>query len=175
MARAPGYPLQPERGPRRDMRHGRRHRDVGLCLGIAALSVLVVFPAGVFAATASTRIKRVFYTAGAGEVNNLTIALPGTDYTLVDLGATITPAPACAAIGATATCPAAGVIGITVSADDGSDSVTNTTSTPSTLSGGDGNDSLRAVPGTTYCGGTRGSTRTPVAPATISSTPRETG
>src|ERR671924_418856 len=138
------------------MRGRRQHREVTLCLGVAALSVLAVFPAGALAATASTRIKRVFYTAAAGELNNLTIALPGTDYTLVDLGGTVTAAPACTAIGATATCPAAGIIGITVSAGDGADSVTNTTSTPSTLSGGDGNDSLAGGSGNDVLRGNKG-------------------
>ena len=77
------------------MRQQRRHCEVGLCLGIAALSVLAVFPAGTLAGTASTRIKRVFYAAAPGEVNNLTISLPGADYTLVDLGVTVAAAPAC--------------------------------------------------------------------------------
>lgn len=39
------------------------------CLGIAALCVLALSPAAAVAATANTRIKRVFYTAGPGEVN----------------------------------------------------------------------------------------------------------
>jgi hypothetical protein len=61
---------------------------------------------GGLAGAASTRIKRVFYTAAVGEVNHLTISLPGVDYTLVDLGATVATAPACTAVGETATCPA---------------------------------------------------------------------
>jgi hypothetical protein len=136
---------------------GRRpHREVWLWLGIGALSVLALFPAGALAGTASTRIKRVFYTAAPGEVNNLTISLPGADYTLVDLGATVAAAPACTAVGDTATCPAAGIIGITVSIGDGADSVTNTTSTPATLSGGDGNDSLAGGPGNDILRGNKG-------------------
>ena len=138
------------------MRHQRRNGHLGLCVGIAALSVLAVFPAGALAGTASTRIKRVFYTATPGEVNNLTLGLSGADYRLDDLGATITAAPPCAAGGTTATCPAAGIIGITVSADDGADSVTNTTATPSTLSGGDGDDSLAGGSGNDTLRGNKG-------------------
>jgi Ca2+-binding RTX toxin-like protein len=138
------------------MRHQRRNGQVGLCVGIAALSVLAVVPPGALAGAASTRIKRVFYTATPGEVNNLTLGLSGTDYTLDDLGATITAASPCAAGGTTATCPAAGIIGITVSADDGADSVTNTTATPSTLSGGDGDDSLAGGPGNDTLRGNKG-------------------
>jgi Ca2+-binding RTX toxin-like protein len=138
------------------MRQQWRHREVRLCLGIAALSVLAVFPAGALAGTASTRIKRLFYTASPGEVNNLTLSLLGADYTLDDPGATVAAAPACTAILATATCPGAGIIGITVSAGDGADSVTNTTATRSTLSGGDGNDSLAGGSGNDILRGNKG-------------------
>lgn len=124
------------------MREQRRDIAMVQCLGIAALCVLALCPPSAMAATANTRIKRVFYTAGPGEVNNLTISLPGADYSLADPGATITAAPACAGMGSTVTCSATAIIGITVSAGDGADSVTNTTATRSTLSGGDGNDSL---------------------------------
>ena len=95
-----------------------------------------------FASTASTRIKRVWYSAAPGEVNNLTISLSGANFTLVDPGATIAAQPACSVFAGAGVCPVAGIIGFTISGGDGSDSLTNTTSTPSTLSGGDGNDSL---------------------------------
>ena len=74
-----------------------RDRDMAMvqCLGIAALCLLVLAPAAAVAATANTRIKRVFYAAAPGEVNTLTISLAGADYLLADPGATITAAPAC--------------------------------------------------------------------------------
>ena len=106
------------------------------------MCVLAVLPAPALGATASISIKRVFYVAVPGEVNNLAVSLSGTDHVVTDSGATVDAGPGCSASGNTATCPAPGIIGLTVSGGDGADSLTNNTSTPSTLSGGDGNDSL---------------------------------
>ena len=117
---------------------------------------MVVLPATALGATASISIKRVFYAAAPGEVNNLTVSLPGTDYVLTDPGATVDAGPGCTASGNTATCPGTGIIGITVSGGDGADSLTNTTSTPSTLSGGDGNDSLEGGSGNDTLRGNQG-------------------
>jgi Ca2+-binding RTX toxin-like protein len=110
--------------------------------GIATVCMLVVLPASAFGATASISIKRVFYAAAPGEVNNVTVSLSGTDYVLTDTGATVDAGAVCTASGNTATCANAGIIGMTLTGDDGADSLKNTTSTPSTMSGGDGNDSL---------------------------------
>ena len=106
------------------------------------MCVLAVLPAPALGATTSISIKRVFYVAAPGEVNNLAVSLSGTDHVLTDSGATVDAGPGCSTSGNTATCPASGIIGLTVSGGDGADSLTNNTSTPSTLSGGDGNDSL---------------------------------
>src|SRR5215217_5994674 len=111
-------------------------------LAIAVLCLFLLLSTEAFASTASTRIKRVWYTAAPGEVNDLTIALSGPYYTLVDPGATIVAQPTCTVFVTAGVCPVTGIIGLTVSAGDGADSINNTTSTPSTLSGGDGNDSL---------------------------------
>jgi Ca2+-binding RTX toxin-like protein len=138
------------------MRGQRRDVAMAQCLGIAALCVLALAPAAALAATANTRIKRVFYTAGPGEVNNLTISLAGPDYSLADAGAIITAAPACVGMGSSVACSATAIIGITVSAGDGADSVTNTTATRSTLSGGNGNDSLAGGSGNDILRGNQG-------------------
>jgi Ca2+-binding RTX toxin-like protein len=138
------------------MRAQRRDIAMVQCLGIAALCVVALFPAAAVAATANTRIKRVFYTAGPGEVNKLTISLAGADYLLDDPGASITAAPTCVGMGSSVTCPATAIIGVTVSAGDGADSVTNTTATRSTLSGGDGNDSLAGGSGNDILRGNKG-------------------
>ena len=53
-------------------------------------------------------------------------------------------------------CPVAGIIGFTVSAGDGADNLTNLTSIPSTLSGGDGNDSLAGGSGNDILRGNKG-------------------
>jgi Ca2+-binding RTX toxin-like protein len=138
------------------MRGERRDIATAQCVGIAALCVLALAPAAAVAATANTRIKRVFYTAGPGEVNSLTISLAGADFVLDDPGATITAAPACVGMGSSVTCSGTAIIGITVSAGDGADSVTNTTATRSTLSGGDGNDSLAGGSGNDTLRGNKG-------------------
>jgi Ca2+-binding RTX toxin-like protein len=138
------------------MRHGRRNAAVAGSLALSVLCVLALLPAGAFAATASIDIKRVYYTAGAGEVNDLTISLSGGNYVLSDPGAAITAGPGCSIVDNTARCPAVGIIGITVGLGDGSDHVKNATPTPSTLSGGDGNDTLEGGSGDDILRGNKG-------------------
>jgi Ca2+-binding RTX toxin-like protein len=135
------------------MRHRKRKAVLGVTLALLAVALL---PANAYASTASVEIKRVFYLAGSGEANNLTISLSPTDYTLSDTGATIAAGPGCSAGGSTATCPAGGIIGITVSASDGGDTINNTTPTPSTLSGGDGDDALQGGSGNDLLRGNKG-------------------
>lgn len=120
------------------------------------MCVLVVLPAPALGATGSISIKRVFYAAAPGEVNNLTVSLSGPDYVLTDPGATVGAGPGCTASGNTATCAGAGIIGMTLTGDDGADSLKNTTPTPSTLSGGDGNDSLEGGSGNDTLRGNQG-------------------
>jgi Ca2+-binding RTX toxin-like protein len=138
------------------MREGTRIAAGGVVLGAAVACALAFFAIGAFGSTANTRIKRVWYTAAPGETNNLTISLSGSDYTLSDPGAAITGEPDCTSSGNAATCPAAGIIGITVNAGDGNDTVRNTTSTPATLSGGDGVDLLEGGPGNDTLRGNKG-------------------
>ena len=138
------------------MRGWARKVAVGSSLAIAAMTALGLLPATAISATASIKIKRVYYTAGAGEANNLTISLLGSNYVLSDPGATITAGPGCTASGNTASCPAVGIIGITVNTGDGGDIARNNTATPSTLSGGDDNDRLEGGPGNDTLRGNRG-------------------
>ena len=77
------------------MRGRRRDGAIAPCVGVAALCVLALSPAWAMAATANTRIKRVWYSAAPGEVNALTISLSGADFAFADSGATITAEPAC--------------------------------------------------------------------------------
>jgi Ca2+-binding RTX toxin-like protein len=120
------------------------------------MGLLALVSAGALASTVHTRVQRVWYTAAPGEVNNLTISLTGTDFRLSDPGATITAMPACTAFGSAATCSSASIRGITVSGGDGTDAVVNTTATRSTLSGGDGNDSLEGGTGEDILRGNQG-------------------
>ena len=133
----------------------RSHKVVLWSVALAVLGVLAVLPATALGGTASVSIKRVFYAAAPGEVNNLGVSLSGTDYVLTDSGATVGAGPGCSASGNEATCAATGIIGLTVSGGDGADSLTNSTSTPSTLSGGDGNDALEGGSGSDTLRGNR--------------------
>lgn len=134
----------------------RSHEVVLWSVALAVLGVLAVLPATALGGTASVSIKRVFYAAAPGEVNNLGVSLSGTDYVLTDSGATVGAGPGCSASGNEATCAATGIIGLTVSGGDGADSLTNSTSTPSTLSGGDGNDALEGGSGSDTLRGNQG-------------------
>ena len=106
------------------------------------MCALALLPATAFGATANISIKRIWYAAAPAETNDLTVSLSGADFVLSDPGAAIAAAPPCSGSENTATCPTAGIIGFTVTGGDEADSLRNTTSTPSTLSGGDGNDAL---------------------------------
>ena len=117
--------------------------------------VLVMVPAAL-ASEAHIRIERVFYTASAGEPNDLDITVDSTNFTLFDAGAQISPGPGCVASNNTATCPVDKINGLTISLGDGADRVDNMTSAPSTLSGGDGNDSLNGGSGNDIVRGNKG-------------------
>jgi Ca2+-binding RTX toxin-like protein len=140
---------------RNQIRKRRPRAALAASLGIAALC-LALFPAGAGASTVEVRIERVFYTAGTGEVNHLVISLSGGNYVLEDTGATVTAGSGCTSTGNMATCAAAGVRGITVSAGSDIDYVENRTSTPSTISGGDANDRLIGGSGNDILRGNQG-------------------
>jgi Ca2+-binding RTX toxin-like protein len=137
------------------MRDPRRKAAVGgLC--IAVLCALAVFPAGALAATVFVQNKRIFYTAEPGEVNDLVISAQGSSYRFSDPDATITAGPGCSVSGQEASCSADAINGITVNVGDEADNVENTTPTPSTLSGGDGADSLEGGSGNDTLRGNEG-------------------
>lgn len=133
-----------------------RTAGLGALLGIAAACALGLFPTGASAATVTVQSKRVFYTAGVGEVNDLSIFTSGGNHLFSDAGALIGAGTGCAALGNTARCPIADVNGITVSAGDEADSIKNGTSAPSTLSGGNGNDTLEGGSGNDKLRGNQG-------------------
>jgi Ca2+-binding RTX toxin-like protein len=139
-----------------DMGNRARKVAVALSLAISGTAAFALLPAVAAGATAHIDIKRVYYVAGPVEENDITISVVGSDYVLSDPGAVITAGPGCAATGNQAVCPAAGIIGITVNTGDEADSARNNTSTPSTLSGGDGNDSLQGGAGNDTLRGNRG-------------------
>lgn len=139
-----------------NMRNWTRKVAVALSLAISGIAASALLPAVAAGATAHIEIKRVYYTAGAAEENDISISLVGSNYVLSDPGALITAGLGCTASGNQAVCPATGIIGITVNTGDEADSARNNTSTPSTLSGGDGNDSLQGGNGNDTLRGNRG-------------------
>jgi Ca2+-binding RTX toxin-like protein len=138
------------------MRTVRRIGVLLLSAGIAASCALAFVPAGALASTAYIRIERVFYTAAPGELNDLDISVNSTNFVLFDAGAQISPGPGCTATTNTAACPVDRINGLTISLGEGSDRVDNLTSAPSTLSGGDGNDSLNGGSGPDILRGNKG-------------------
>ena len=66
--------------------------------------VLVMVPAAL-ASEVHIRIERVFYTAAAGETNDLDVTVNSTNFILFDAGAQVNPGPGCIASNNTATCP----------------------------------------------------------------------
>jgi Ca2+-binding RTX toxin-like protein len=128
---------------------------LGRC-GIAAGCAVMVLPAGALAAMVGIEPQRIVYAAAAGEANDLSVSLDPAGYALVDAGAEVTPGPGCAASGGAATCPAAGIARIFVSAGDEADDVENLTPIPATISGGDGNDSLEGGSGADTLRGNKG-------------------
>ena len=109
------------------------------------------------ASTASVSIKRVFYAAAPGEVNQLTVSASGADFAL--------SRPGCAHPARrrlhrrprrASSARARGSIGFTLSGGDGGDSLENTTSLPATFSGGDGADSLKGGSGNDILRGNQG-------------------
>lgn len=127
-----------------------------LAAGIVSVCALAALAAPALAATVSVSIKRVFYAAAPAEVNDLTISRSGGDFVFSDTGAGIAAGPPCSGAGTTATCPSAGIIGFTVTGADEADSLRNNTAMASTLSGGDGNDSLEGGPGNDTLRGNKG-------------------
>ena len=152
--------LAPAVGSRRRGRGMRQRTASGVIwVGVTTMGLSALVPAGALASTVSTRIQTRLLRGCPRRDNNLTISLTSADFTLSDPGATITVIPmmpACTANGSMATCPSVGIIGITASGGDGSDSIAEPTATRSTLSGGDGSDSLEGGTGDDTLRGNQG-------------------
>jgi Ca2+-binding RTX toxin-like protein len=115
---------------------------------VATLGVVMaatLFPARSLAANAfKSADGTVLFSAGAGEANDVAITREPGVFRITDLGAVIAAGAGCSATASpgTVTCDAAGVVALTVNADDGADRVRNATGTPSTVFGGTGDDVL---------------------------------
>jgi Ca2+-binding RTX toxin-like protein len=83
------------------------------------------------------------YNAANGETNNLVVSLSAGTYTFDDSGATETAGAGCALVNShRVTCAGVGITALTVNAGDMNDLAWNTTATPATITGSDGNDNL---------------------------------
>jgi len=131
-------------GSRIELSQGRTR--AGLAALCAALFLTALGAAGTTAASASTASKAgntINYVAAAGETNQAVISLSGATYTLDDPGATVTAGAGCTRVDAnTATCPSSGVTAISADVGNLNDVLWVTAATASTLTGGDGNDTV---------------------------------
>ena len=121
----------------------------GLCLALV--------PAGASASTAYIRIERVFYTAAPGELNDLDISVIEHELRPLRPRRPGQPRPWLHRVeqhGGLSDGQAS--TGSPISLGDGADRVDNMTSAPSTLSGGDGNDSLNGGSGNDILRGNKG-------------------
>lgn len=112
-----------------------------ILFGVLALFVLL--PAAASASSVSKSGTTLTYNAAAGETNNLVASLSGGVYTFDESGATETVGAGCTLVNAhRATCAGSGITGITINAGNMNDLAWNTTATPATITGADGNDNL---------------------------------
>lgn len=114
----------------------------GLTSGLT--SVLASAPA--MAATVAAAGPTLTYTAGLGEINQLTVSAAGADYVLTDAGvgaiADGDGPGGCSVAANTATCPAAAAALLAVDLADWDDSATLTVPVDASIEGGQGNDVL---------------------------------
>ena len=110
---------------------------------VAVLAAFALIPALASASSVSKSGATLTYNAAAGETNNLVITLSGGTYTFDDSGATETAGAGCTLVNShRVTCAGSGVTGLTVNVGSGNDLAWNTTATPATITGSDGNDNL---------------------------------
>jgi Ca2+-binding RTX toxin-like protein len=143
-----------------------RPRLVALLVALAVAGALATSGSAA-ASTADISGTTLEYAAAPGETNHVALSRDAGGYRIVDPGATITPTAPCAAVSATeVTCPTAGVtafsivlgdmndtetlaasvvdIGIGISGDAGTDTLSGGAGSFSSMSGGDGSDTLNA-------------------------------
>ena len=82
------------------------------------------------------------YDAGPGIDNSVSISQPLISYTVVDVNASLQPGSGCTAVNIHQVTCTGLVTSITADGGDGNDSISNYSATPSTLSGGPGDDGL---------------------------------
>ena len=110
---------------------------------VAVLTAFAVIPSVASASSVSRSGATLTYNAAAGETNNLVVSLASGTYTFDDSGAIETAGAGCTLVNShRVTCAGSGITGLTVNAGNGNDLAWNTTATPATITGSDGNDNL---------------------------------
>jgi Ca2+-binding RTX toxin-like protein len=121
----------------------------GLLALAVALATLAAGPASALGAVAfrNAGSPTLFFAAGSGEANDLTITLDASNYTITDRGpgVTVLAGPNCQPTPdpQTVTCAAPGVASLEVELAGLNDKAVLTPDTPARILGGDGDDELR--------------------------------
>jgi hypothetical protein len=111
-------------------------------LFLTVLAMLVMAPAG-RAATAGLWYGTLYYVAGPGEANNLTVSSTTDHYVISDPAANVSPGYGCTAIDVHGvSCPSKYVSGLYLKTGDLNDTISLLSLTPATVDCGDGTDAL---------------------------------
>jgi len=143
----------------------RRLRTLGLAVGASLATLMAVAPTGAFAAGTLDFFDNFdgtstfTFTAGAGDVNNVTLSVSGTTTTITDSGATITVSvysdPGCTGSGTnTVSCTGPGIFP-RVQAGDANDTLIGSPGAEA-LDGEAGSDAVRGNDGEDFVAGGSG-------------------
>jgi Ca2+-binding RTX toxin-like protein len=115
-------------------------------VGFVAFAATLVGPAPAFGSTVGVLTGALTYTAGAGEVNSVTVTQNGLFRRISDSGATISPGLGCLTVLPTIV-DCLGVTTLGINAGDGNDTVQVLDSLVSVINGGTGSDVLIGAAG----------------------------
>lgn len=131
------------------LNHSRLNVRAALRAGGLVVAALITLVTGVSlvnaAATSTVGVNGgvLEFVAGDGQDNDLTVSLSGSAYTITDTAAALAPGTGCTAVTANqVTCDSTGVTSLSLSGLDGNDTLRTTASTPAMIDGGDGDDTL---------------------------------
>ena len=122
---------------------GLSRRAIALRIAfVAALTVLVALPATAGAASVVSISGGIVRVTGDAADNEISVTLSGGTYTISDTtGVTASAGGGCTQLGATVTCPAAGITSTEINGGDGGDTLLGS-SGPDRINGGAGPDDI---------------------------------